>query len=609
MPTGTLNEFVIRCANVNGTGSASANTLLAKAFYRMGLPIAAKNMFPSNIQGLPTWYEIRVSEAGHTGRRGSVDLVVAMNPQSFKDDVASVESGGYLLYDSTRPLDLAQRRSDITYLGLPFIEMVRQHGDQRKRLLFKNICYVGALSALLGIEFDVLTGLLDERFKGKEKLIAPNVAALEAGREAALAAFDCPLPIRAERRDAVGDGILVTGNEACALGCVYAGATVAAWYPITPSTSLAEAFGHYCEKLRVDPESGRNNFAIVQAEDELSAIGVVIGASWNGARAFTATSGPGVSLMSEFLGLAYYAEIPAVLFDVQRAGPSTGMPTRTQQADLLCAAYASHGDTKHVLLFPATPDECFDFAVAAFDLADRLQTPVMVMSDLDLGMNTWLSRPFKWDDARRPDRGKVLGHDELEAGHQFYRYLDVDGDGIPYRTYPGTHPSRGAYFTRGSGHDKYGAYTEDSAKYQDNLDRLRRKFDTAAQLVPKPVMEAEPGADAGVLYFGTTTEPMREALAGLAKRGVKLDAMRLLAFPFTEEVYRFIDGHRTVFVVEQDRDAQLRTMLLAEGGMDPAKLVSVLHYGGMPVTAEFLIRSVLEHLAPAAEHPAAGAAS
>ena len=609
MPTGKLNEFVIRCANVNGTGSASANTLLAKAFYRMGLPIAAKNMFPSNIQGLPTWYEIRVSEAGHTGRRGSVDLVVAMNPQSFKDDIASVESGGYLLYDSTRPFDPALRRDDVTFLGLPFIEMVQQHEDQRKRLLFKNICYVGALSALLDIEFDVLTGLLDERFKGKEKLIAPNVEALTAGREAALAAFDCPLPIRAERRDAVGDGILITGNEACALGCVYAGATVAAWYPITPSTSLAEAFGHYCEKLRVDPESGRNNFAIVQAEDELSAIGVVIGASWNGARSFTATSGPGVSLMSEFLGLAYYAEIPTVLFDVQRAGPSTGMPTRTQQADLLSAAYASHGDTKHVLLFPASPDECFELAVQAFDLADRLQTPVIVMSDLDLGMNTWLSRPFQWDDARRPDRGKVLSRDELEAGKQFYRYLDVDGDAIPYRTYPGTHPSRGAFFTRGSGHDKYGAYTEDSDKYQENIDRLRRKFDTAAQLVPKPVMEAEPGAEAGVLYFGTTTESMREALEGLAKRGVKLDAMRLLAFPFSDEVYRFIDAHETVFVVEQNRDAQLHTMLLTEGGMDPTKLVSLLHYGGLPVTADFLIRSVLEHLAPAADQPAAGAAS
>jgi 2-oxoglutarate/2-oxoacid ferredoxin oxidoreductase subunit alpha len=607
---GGLNEFVIRCANVNGTGSASANTLLARAFFRMGLPIAAKNMFPSNIQGLPTWYEIRVSEAGYTGRRGSVDLVVAMNPQSFKEDVACVCSGGYVLYDSTRPLDPAMKREDVTFLGLPFIEMVQQHADQRKRLLFKNICYVGALAALLDIEFEVLTGLLGEQFKGKEKLIPLNVEALEAGRSAALAAFDCPLPIRAERRNKIGDRIFITGNEACALGCVYAGATVAAWYPITPSTSLAEAFGEYCARFRVDEESGRNDFAVVQVEDELAAIGVVLGATWNGARAFTATSGPGVSLMSEFLGLAYYAEVPVVLFDIQRAGPSTGMPTRTQQADLVAAAYASHGDTKHVLLFPSSPKEGFELSVTAFDLADRLQTPVIVMSDLDLGMNSWLSEPFEWNELYRPDRGKVLDYAALEAGTPFYRYLDVDGDGIPYRTYPGTHPARGAFFTRGSGHDKYGTYTEDSDKYQDNLDRLRRKFDTAAKLVPKPVMEATPGADAGVLYFGTTAEPMREALEGLAERGVKLDAMRLRAFPFDESVHRFVAAHETVFVVEQNRDAQLRTLLLAENVTASAeKLVSLLHYGGLPVTAEFLIDNILERLAPQKLRPAAGVAS
>ncbi|MGH8127255.1 MAG: 2-oxoacid:acceptor oxidoreductase subunit alpha [Gammaproteobacteria bacterium] len=609
MPVGHLNEFVIRCANVNGTGSASANNLLAKAFYRMGLPIAAKNMFPSNIQGLPTWFEIRVSEAGHTGRRGSVDLVVAMNPQSFKEDVASVCSGGYLLYDSTKPLNPSILRSDIHFLGLPFIEMVQQYTDQRKRLLFKNICYVGALAALLDIELDVLKQLLGEQFKGKEKLVAPNIEALEAGRKAALSAFDCPLSIRAERRDAVGNKVLVTGNDAAALGCVYAGATVAAWYPITPSTSLAEAFGNYCERLRVDEDSGRNKFAVVQVEDELAAIGVVIGATWNGARAFTATSGPGVSLMGEFIGLAYYAEIPVVLFDIQRAGPSTGMPTRTQQCDILAAAYASHGDTKHVLLFPSTPTECFEFAAVAFDLAERLQTPVIVMSDLDLGMNTWLTEPFAWDEAYVPDRGKLLDHDALESGTSFYRYLDVDGDAIPYRTLPGTHPSRGAYFTRGSGHDKYGRYTEDSEKYQDNLDRLRRKFDTAAKLVPKPLIEAVPGNDAAVLYFGTTAEPMREALEGLEARGVALDAMRLLAFPFGEEVHRFIEAHDTVFVIEQNRDAQLRTLLLAEGGFAPEKLVPVLHYGGLPVTADFLIETVLTHLAPDVALPSAGIAS
>lgn len=606
MPVGRCNEFVVRCANVNGTGSSSANALLAKAFYRMGLPIAAKNIFPSNIQGLPTWYEIRVSEAGYTGRRGSVDLVVAMNPQSFREDVASVCPGGYVLYDSTKSLDSAVKRDDVTFLGLPFMEMVRQHTDQRKRLLFKNICYVGALSALLAIDFDVLTGLLGEQFKGKERLIPQNVKALASGRDAARAAFTCPLAFHAERRDIVGNKILVSGNRACALGCVYAGATIAAWYPITPSTSLAEAFGGYCARLRVDEASGRNKFAIVQVEDELAAIGAVIGAAWNGARAFTATSGPGLSLMSEFLGLAYYAEIPVVLFNIQRTGPSTGMPTRTQQSDLIAAAYASHGDTKHVLLFPSSPKECFEFATVAFDLAERLQTPIFVMSDLDLGMNIWLSEPFVWDDAYRPDRGKVLDYAALEAGTSFYRYLDVDGDGIPYRTYPGTHPARGAYFTRGSGHDKYGVYTEDSAKYRENVDRLCRKFATASKLVPEAVIEAEPGSPVGVLYFGTTAEPMREALEGLVERGVELDALRLRAFPFTAGVLRFIKCHETVFVIEQNRDAQLRTLLLAEAGIAPEKLISVLHYGGLPVTADFLITSILEYLAPSVQRPATG---
>ncbi len=609
MPVGRCNEFVVRCANVNGTGSSSANALLARAFYRMGLPIAAKNIFPSNIQGLPTWYEIRVSEAGYTGRRGSADLVVAMNPQSFEEDVASVCPGGYVLYDSTKSINTARKRDDVTFLGLPFMGMVQQHTNQRKRLLFKNICYVGALAALLAIDFDVLTGLIGEQFKGKERLINQNVEALARGRDAALAAFTCPLDFHAERRDIVGDKILVTGNRACALGCVYAGATVAAWYPITPSTSIAEAFGEYCARFRVDEASGRNKFAIVQAEDELAAIGSVIGAAWNGARVFTATSGPGLSLMSEFLGLAYYAEIPAVLFDVQRTGPSTGMPTRTQQSDLIAAAYASHGDTKHVLLFPSSPKECFEFATVAFDLAERLQTPIFVMSDLDLGMNIWLSEPFAWDDSYRPDRGKVLDYAVLESGTSFYRYLDVDGDGIPYRTYPGTHPARGAYFTRGSGHDKYGFYTEDSAKYRENVDRLRRKFETAARLVPEAALEAAPGSPLGILYFGTTAEPMREALEGLSQRGIELDALRLRAFPFTEGVLRFIECHDTVFVVEQNRDAQLRTLLLAEAGIAPEKLVSILHYGGLPVTADFLIGSILEHVTPSMQRPTTGAAS
>ena len=593
-----VNEFVLRFANVNGTGSASANGLVARALFRMGLPVGPKNIFPSNIQGLPTWFEIRVSEAGYTGRRGTVDLMVAMNGQTFAEDVRSVESGGYLLYDSSKPLAPELRRPDINFLGVPLTEMVtRQFANPRQRLLFKNIAYVGVLSALLNIEPEVVEQLLREQFQGKEKLIPPNMQAFELGRAVALERFACPLPMHAQRRDAVGDRILMDGNSAAGLGCVYAGAPVAAWYPITPSTSLVDAFSAYCEDYRVNPD-GSKRYAILQAEDELAAIGMVVGAAWNGARSFTATSGPGVSLMTEFLGLAYYAEIPVVLFDIQRCGPSTGMPTRTQQSDLLSSAYASHGDTKHVLLFPASPKECFDMAVQAFDLAERLQTPVLVMSDLDLGMNDWLSEPLTWDDAYRPDRGKVVTREQLEDGFQFYRYLDVDGDAIPYRSLPGTHPSKGAFFTRGSGHDRLGAYTEDGAKYQDNVDRLRRKFDTAARLVPDAVTLRDGGNSAGILYIGTTAEVMPEALDALAAQGIELDALRVRAFPFTERVYQFIAAHDTVFVVDQNRDGQLRAMLLIEGNLDPARLVSVLSYDGMPVTADLLVHSISAHLAP-----------
>nr|ALV86737.1 2-ketoglutarate: NADP oxidoreductase, alpha subunit [uncultured bacterium P2N8] len=593
-----VNEFVLRFANVNGTGSASANGLVARALFRMGLPVGPKNIFPSNIQGLPTWFEIRVSEAGYTGRRGTVDLMVAMNGQTFAEDVRSVEPGGYLLYDSSKPLAPELRRSDINFLDVPLTEMVtREFANPRQRLLFKNIAYVGVLSALLDIEPPVVAQLIREQFQGKEKLIPPNMQAFEMGRAAALERFACPLPMHAQRRDAIGDRILMDGNSAAGLGCVYAGATVAAWYPITPSTSLVDAFSAYCEDYRVNPD-GSKRYAILQAEDELAAIGMVVGAAWNGARSFTATSGPGISLMTEFLGLAYYAEIPVVLFDIQRCGPSTGMPTRTQQSDLLSSAYASHGDTKHVLLFPASPKECFQMAAQAFDLAERLQTPVLVMSDLDLGMNDWLSEPLTWDDAYRPDRGKVLTTQQLDDGIQFYRYLDVDGDAIPYRTLPGTHPSKGAFFTRGSGHDRFGGYTEDGAKYQDNVDRLRRKFDTAATLLPDAVIERDAGSSAGIIYFGTSAEPMPEALDTLAAQGLDVDALRLRAFPFSKRVYDFIATHDTVFVVDQNRDGQLRAMLLIEGNLDPAKLVPVLSYDGMPVTADLLVRSISAHLEP-----------
>ena len=445
-PLAAINDFVVKFANVNGSGSASANSMFAKAVLRMGVPVAVRNIFPSNIQGLPTWYEVRITEANHLGRRGGVDLMVAMNPQTWDKDVAEIEPGGYLFYDSTKPMPASRFRTDITVVGVPLTAICNAaYTAARERQLFKNIIYVGAVASLLGIEIDVIETLLAEQFEGRDRLIKANVAALHMGRDW-VADNMGPLGLQVRRADAVGDRIFIEGNQAAGLGAVYGGATVCAWYPITPSTSLAEAFTSYCQDLRVDPESGKANFAIVQAEDEIASIGVVIGAGWNGARAFTCTSGPGISLMTEFIGLSYFAEIPAVIFDVQRGGPSTGMPTRTQQADLIGAAYASHGDTKHPMLLPMDPGECFTFGALAFDLADRLQTTVFVMLDLDMGMNEWLTEPFSWDDTRRMDRGKVMTHEELESGRDFGRYLDVDGDGIPYRTYPGVHPTKGRLF-------------------------------------------------------------------------------------------------------------------------------------------------------------------
>ena len=487
-PISSVNDFVVRFANVNGSGSASANELFARAVLRMGVPVAPRNIFPSNIQGLPTWYEVRISEAGHLGARGGTDLMVAMNPQTWDKDVAGIEPGGYLLYDSTKPMPAAKFREDITVIGVPLTEICnREYTDPRQRQLFKNIVYVGALSALLDMDLAEIEKLIGEQFKSKEKLIGANINALHLGRDWALANLQCPIGLRLKRANAVGDRIFIEGNSAAALGAVYGGATVCAWYPITPSSSLADAFTSYCRRLRVDPETKKSKVAIIQAEDELSSIGMVIGAAWNGARAFTATSGPGISLMQEFLGLAYFAEIPAVIFDVQRSGPSTGMPTRTQQGDITSCAYASHGDTKHVLLFPEDPAEAFEFGAQAFDLADRLQTPIFVMLDLDIGMNHRLCRALKWDDARKFDRGKVMTAADLDAGKDFGRYLDVDGDGIPYRTYPGTHPVKGSYFTRGTSRDRYARYTEEAAPYADNMQRLLRKFETAKDLVPRPL--------------------------------------------------------------------------------------------------------------------------
>jgi len=586
-----VNDFVVKFANVNGSGSASANQLFAKAIIRMGVPLATRNIFPSNIQGLPTWFEIRVSEAGHLAAREGTDLMVAMNPQTWDQDVASIRPGGYLFYDSTRVIPQDKFRADINVLGMPLTALTNAtYSDPRQRQLFKNIIYVGALAALLDIEIGVIEALLANQFKAKEKLIAPNIEALHIGRDYALANLPCPIGLLVRRSEAVGDRITMDGNTAAALGAIYGGAMVAAWYPITPSTSVIEAFQKYAARFRVDAETGKTNVAIVQAEDELASIGMVIGAGWNGARAFTATSGPGISLMQEFLGLAYFAEIPAVLMNVQRAGPSTGMPTRTQQCDLLLCAYASHGDTKHVLLFPEDPHESFLFAAQSFDLADRLQTPIFLMLDLDIGMNERLCRPLVWDDAKRMDRGKVMTAEELEAGRDFGRYLDVDGDGIPYRTYPGTHPTKGAFFTRGTSKDRYARYTEVGAAYVDNMERLLRKFRTAESLVPAPQLRsAENATRLGVIYYGSTSAAMREAQDILAAQNIDLDLLRVRAFPFNDDVRHFIDAHETVFVVEQNRDGQMRTMLINELETNPAKLKRCVHYNGAPITARNII--------------------
>lgn len=596
----SVNDFVVKFANVNGSGSASANEMFARSILRMGVPVTSRNIFPSNIQGLPTWYEVRVSGHGWLGRRGGVDLMVAMNPQTWDKDVASIDPGGYLFYDSSRAIPPSKFRDDINILRMPLTEICNAaYSDPRQRQLFKNIIYVGAIAQLLGIEIEVLEKLIGEQYRGKDALIAPNHQALRMGHDHARDNLAGACGLKIERANEVGDRIFVSGNDAAGLGCVYGGATVAAWYPITPSTSVAEAFGKHCRKYRVDAETGRNKFAIVQSEDEISAIGTVIGASWNGARAFTATSGPGISLMQEFLGLAYFAEIPAVIIDVQRGGPSTGMPTRTQQADLLTCAYASHGDTKHVLLLPEDPRELFELCALSFDLAERLQTPVFVLEDLDIGMNDWLCEPFGWDDARVYDRGKVMTAEELEAGKTFGRYLDVDGDAIPYRTLPGTHPSKGAYFTRGSSRDRFAKYSEEGPVYQDNMQRLLRKFDTARALVPAPVIElakAEGKTRCGVIHFGSTAPAVREALATLKTQGVELDTMRLRAFPFPEAVTDFINAYDQIFLVEQNRDAQMRSLLVNECGIDPARFVCVLHFDGTPITARFIIAAIAERL-------------
>ena len=586
------NDLVIRFANVNGSGSASANGMFTKALFRMGIPVSGRNIFPSNIQGLPTWYEVRVSERGYLGRREGVDIMVAMNAETFVEDVKSVKPGGYLFYDNTKALARSLKREDINEIGIPIAAlMLPEFSDPKQRSLFKNITYLGALAGLLNIEFDVITGMVSTQYKGKDALIQPNIRALEIGRDYALEYLDGPLPLQVRRCDQVGDRIMIEGNAAAGLGAIYGGATVCGWYPITPSTSLAEAFERYANQFRVDDKTGQKKFAIIQAEDELSSIGIVIGAAWNGARALTATSGPGISLMSEFLGLAYFAEIPAVVWDIQRAGPSTGMPTRTQQCDLISAAYASHGDTKHPLLFPSNPKECFEFGVLSLDLADRLQTPILVMSDLELGMNDFLSEPLEWEDDRTYDRGKVLDAEALDGLDVFGRYLDIDGDGIGYRTLPGTHPEKGAFFTRGTSRDEFAAYTESPEAYQKNMERLLSKWETAKIILPAPEIDSSK-QKVGVLYFGTTAYPMPEAQDCLRQEGISFDLCRIRSFPFSAEVVSFVNDHDVVFVVEQNRDAQMRTLLINEEDFEPAKLVSVLYYAGLSMSADVIQKQI-----------------
>ncbi len=624
-----INDCAIKLANVNGTGSASANSLLMQAIFRMGIPVSGKNLFPSNIQGLPTWYEIRVNGEGHTARALNYDLMVAMNAQTYERDIQEVRDGGYLMYDSSWPLDEDLKREGVHFLGVPLAMMCNEHFvGNRERILMKNIAYAGSIVAVLGIDVELVADLLDQKYAGKEKLKDSNRKALRLGYDFASAKFE-PLPFRLEPMTSddasQADKILIDGNTATALGCVYAGATVAAWYPITPSTSVMDAFQAFCRRFRKDRETGKNNYLILQAEDELAAIGMVIGANWNGARAFTSTSGPGISLMNELLGLAYYAEVPAVIMDIQRTGPSTGMPTRTQQGDILECAYASHGDTKHILLFPGDPAECFDFAVQSFDLAERLQTPVFMLSDLDIGMNDWVVPRLRWNDEYRPDRGRVLDREQLEKLKKFYRYADEDGDFVTPRTLPGI-SEKGAYFTRGSGHNRLGGYTEYPDEYQEVVDRLKLKHSAAKKYMPEPVIEpasnfldaqdqmsdeaAGPGLDStefgqmtiGVVTVGGCDLAVREALGILSRRGIRADYMRIRAFPFQETVEEFLTSHDVNFVVEQNRDGQLRSLLTLETRVFRRRMRSVLVYGGFPLSAEHVVDGILAQLRHP-EHP------
>ena len=583
-PRRIVNDFSIIVATVNGSGSQSANSVLLKSIFGMGVPVSGKNLFPSNIAGLPTWYTIRASKDGYVARKRDCAVLVALNPETARQDVLNLPVGGVAIYEEN--LNLKQYRDDIVAYPVPFDKLTASICPEAKlRKLVRNMVYVGVVAQLLSIDLNVVEKGLRKQFAKKQKVFELNFGAVKAGFDYAQQKFTKQDPYFIEPMNATAGKIIIDGNAACGMGAVFAGVTVVAWYPITPSTSLVEATTDLLKKLRVTPD-GKATFAVVQAEDELAAIGMVLGAGWAGARSMTATSGPGISLMAEFSGLGYFAELPGVIFDVQRSGPSTGMPTRTSQADILSTAFLSHGDTKHVLLLPGNVKECFEFGCEAFNLTERLQTPVFVLTDLDLGMNNWMSEPFAYPE-KPLDRGKVLTAEDLERLGGFARYRDVDGDGIGWRTLPGTKHPKAAYFTRGSGHNDSAGYTEKPDEYQAVMDRLTRKFENARTLVPAPVTLKNGSSKIGFLAYGTTDFAMRESMDEIKKEyGRDVDYMRIRAYPFTQEIHDFVASHERVYVVEQDRDAQLASLLKLDLPSEQAtKLRSILHYNGLPIDA------------------------
>ncbi len=596
-----INDFSIQVATVNGSGSQTANTVLLRAIFQMGIPVSGKNLFPSNIAGLPTWFTIRASKDGYVARRKETDIMVVMNPETAAQDVASVGPGGVVVLNDQ--IQVPSPPEDRIVYAVPMRKLIEPiTTDVKLRRLVVNMIYVGVLAELLGIAEEEIERALDAQLGRKPKALALNHQAVRAGWEWARDHLQKRDPFRLERMDKTQGKILIDGNAAGALGALFGGVTVVTWYPITPSSSLVESLIGYLEKYRKDPETGRATYAVVQAEDEIAAIGMVLGAGWAGARAMTSSSGPGLSPMTEFAGYGYYAEIPAVIWDIQRIGPSTGLPTRTSQADIQFVYSMSHGDTRHPILFPSSVRDCFDFGMKAFDLAERLQTPVFVLSDLDLGMNNWMSDLFPYPD--QPwDRGKVLTEAQLQSLPRFERYRDVDGDGIPYRTLPGTEDPKGAYFTRGSGDDEAARYTEDPDAYVRNLDRLAKKFETARTLVPPPAIDEEPGAEVGLIAFGSTHWAILEARDQLREAGLRTAYLLLKALPFTSDLKRFAQEHRRVYVVEQNRDGQMADLVRLEVGADRDRIRSVLHYSGLPVDARSVTDEILRQENRAAPSP------